>query len=109
MALTTKRVRAGNAMVDVWRGCFYRFIPAMIVDVVEGLSDFFLTMLPYSIVGLHRMSRKIKAHQFPCFQTQSAVVAAAISSSGQFTSASARRCTPVPDDTVTSLPDLEKA
>jgi hypothetical protein len=42
VALTTKRVGAGNAVMDMRRDCFHRFIPAMIVDVVEGLSDFFL-------------------------------------------------------------------
>ena len=42
VALTTKRVGAGNAMMDMRRDCFHRLIPAMVVDVVEGLSDSFL-------------------------------------------------------------------
>jgi hypothetical protein len=42
VALTTKRVGAGNAVMDMRRDCFHRFIPAMVVDVVEGLSDSFL-------------------------------------------------------------------
>jgi hypothetical protein len=42
MALTSKRVGAGNAVMDIRRDCFHRVIPAMVVDVVEGLSDFFL-------------------------------------------------------------------
>ena len=42
VALTTKRVGAGNAVMDMRRDRFHRFIPAMVVDVVEGLSDFFL-------------------------------------------------------------------
>ena len=42
VALTTKRVGAGNAVMDMRRDCFHRFIPAMVVDVVEGLSDFVL-------------------------------------------------------------------
>ncbi len=39
VALTTEPVGAGHAMVDMRRDCFQRFIPAMVVDVVEGLSD----------------------------------------------------------------------
>jgi hypothetical protein len=42
VALTTKRVGAGNAVMDKRRDCLHRFIPAMVVDVVEGLSDLFL-------------------------------------------------------------------
>src|SRR5258708_40136245 len=41
VALTSKRVGAGNSVMDVRRDCFDRLIPAMVVDVVEGLSDFF--------------------------------------------------------------------
>ena len=39
VALTTKRVGAGNAVMDLRRDCFHRLIPAMVVDVVEGLPD----------------------------------------------------------------------
>jgi hypothetical protein len=42
VALTTERVVAGNAVMDIRRDCFHRLIPAMVVDVVKGLSDFFL-------------------------------------------------------------------
>ena len=42
VALTTKRVGAGNAVMDIRRDCFHRLIPAMVVDVVEGLSDLLL-------------------------------------------------------------------
>jgi hypothetical protein len=42
VALTTKRVGAGNAVMDMRRDCLHRFIPAVVVDVVEGLSDFVL-------------------------------------------------------------------
>jgi hypothetical protein len=35
-------VDAGNAVMDVRRDGFHRLIPAMVVDVVEGLSDLFL-------------------------------------------------------------------
>jgi hypothetical protein len=42
VALTTKRVGAGNAVMDMRRDCFHRLIPAMVVDVVEALSDRFL-------------------------------------------------------------------
>lgn len=42
VALTTKRVGAGNAVMDIRRDCFHRLIPAMIVYVVEALSDRFL-------------------------------------------------------------------
>jgi hypothetical protein len=41
VALPTKRVGAGNAMMDPRRDCSQRFIPAMVVDVVEGLLDSF--------------------------------------------------------------------
>jgi hypothetical protein len=40
MALPTERVDAGHAVMDMRRERFHRFIPAMIVDVVEGLPDF---------------------------------------------------------------------
>ena len=39
VALATKRVVAGNAVMDMRHDCFHRLIPAMVVDVVEGLSD----------------------------------------------------------------------
>jgi hypothetical protein len=42
VALTTKRVGAGNAVMDMRRDCFHRLIPAMVVYVVEALSDRFL-------------------------------------------------------------------
>jgi len=42
VALTTKRVGAGNAVMDMRRDCFHRLIPAMVVDMVEALSDRFL-------------------------------------------------------------------
>ena len=41
VALTTKRVGAGNAVMDMRRDCFQQLISAMIVDVVEALSDQF--------------------------------------------------------------------
>ena len=40
MALTSERVHAGHAVMDMRRERFHRFIPATIVDVVEGLPDF---------------------------------------------------------------------
>src|ERR1700731_1163548 len=40
VALTTKRVGAGNTVMDMRRDGFHRCIPAMVVDMVEGLSDF---------------------------------------------------------------------
>lgn len=40
VALTTKRVGAGNTVMDLRHDGFHRLIPAMAVDVVEGLSDF---------------------------------------------------------------------
>ncbi len=39
VALTTKRVVAGNAVMDARRDCFRHLFPAMVVDVVERLSD----------------------------------------------------------------------
>ena len=42
MALTTKRVGAGQAVMDIRRDCFQHLIPAMVVEVVEALSDSFL-------------------------------------------------------------------
>ena len=39
VALTTKRVGALHAVMDTRRDCFHRLIPAMVVDVVEGLPD----------------------------------------------------------------------
>jgi hypothetical protein len=42
VALTTRRVDAGQAMMDLRRECVQHLIPAMIVDVVEALSDRFL-------------------------------------------------------------------
>ena len=42
VALTAKCVDAGNAVMDMRRDCFHRLIPAMVVDVVEGLSDLLL-------------------------------------------------------------------
>ena len=41
VALTTKRVGAGNAVMDMRRDCFHRLIPAMVVELVEALSDSF--------------------------------------------------------------------
>jgi hypothetical protein len=41
VALTTKRVGAGKAVMDIGRDWFQHLIPAMVVDVVEGLSDSF--------------------------------------------------------------------
>ena len=41
-ALATKRVGAGNAVMDMRRDGFHRLIPATVVDMVEGFSDFFL-------------------------------------------------------------------
>jgi len=42
VALTTKRVGARKAVMDIRRDWFQHLIPAMVVDVVEGLSDSFL-------------------------------------------------------------------
>jgi len=42
VALATQRVGAGNAMMDMRRERFRRLIPAMVVDVIESLPDFFL-------------------------------------------------------------------
>jgi hypothetical protein len=39
VALTTNRVGAGKAVVDIRRYGFQQLIPAMVVDVVEALSD----------------------------------------------------------------------
>ena len=44
VALTSKRVGAGNAMMDMRRDCFHRLNPAMVVDVVEVCRIRFLTM-----------------------------------------------------------------
>src|SRR3989337_2562246 len=41
MALTTKRMGAGNAVMNTRRDGFHRLVPAVVVDVVEGLSDLF--------------------------------------------------------------------
>jgi hypothetical protein len=58
VALTTKRVGAGNAVLDMRRDRLHRFIPAMAVDVVEGLSDFFLDNVTVEHWLLQRRSRK---------------------------------------------------
>jgi hypothetical protein len=42
VALTTKRVGAGQAVMDIRRDRFQHLIPAMVVEVVEALSDSFL-------------------------------------------------------------------
>jgi hypothetical protein len=42
VALTRERMGAGNAVMEMRRDCFHRLIPAMVVDVVKGLPDFFL-------------------------------------------------------------------
>jgi len=42
VALTTNRVGTGKAVMDIRRDCFQQLIPAMVVDVVEALSDWFL-------------------------------------------------------------------
>ena len=42
VALTANRVGAGKAVMDIRRDCFQQLIPAMVVDVVEALSDWFL-------------------------------------------------------------------
>jgi len=42
VALTTKSVGAGDAVMNMRRDCFHRLVPAMVVDVVEGLSNSFL-------------------------------------------------------------------
>jgi hypothetical protein len=39
VALTTNRVGAGKAVMDIRRYWFQQLIPAMVVDVVEALSD----------------------------------------------------------------------
>lgn len=40
VTLTAERVGARNAMMDIGRESFHRFIPAMIVHVIVGLPDF---------------------------------------------------------------------
>lgn len=40
VTLTAERVGARNAMMYIGRESFHRFIPAMIVHVIEGLPDF---------------------------------------------------------------------
>jgi hypothetical protein len=42
VALTSKRVDSRNAMMNLRRDRCHCLIPAMVVDVVEGLPDFFL-------------------------------------------------------------------
>jgi hypothetical protein len=42
VALTTNRVGAAKAVMDIRRDCFQQLISAMVVDVVEALSDQFL-------------------------------------------------------------------
>jgi hypothetical protein len=42
VALTTNRVGAAKAVMDIRRDCLQQLIPAMVVDVVEALSDQFL-------------------------------------------------------------------
>jgi hypothetical protein len=42
VALTTDRVGAAKAVMDIRRDCCQQLIPAMVVDVVEALSDQFL-------------------------------------------------------------------
>jgi hypothetical protein len=44
VALTTKRVGAGNAVIDMRRDCFYRLIPAMVVTWSKVCRIRFLTM-----------------------------------------------------------------
>jgi hypothetical protein len=39
VALTTKRVGTGEAVVDIRGDYFQQLIPAMVVDVIEALSD----------------------------------------------------------------------
>jgi hypothetical protein len=39
VALTTKRVGAGKAVMNVRHDCFQQLIPAVIVDVIKALSD----------------------------------------------------------------------
>jgi hypothetical protein len=41
MALTTKRVGAGQVVMDIRRDRSQHLIPAMVVEVVEALSDSF--------------------------------------------------------------------
>src|ERR687897_3897085 len=40
VALTTDGVDAAEAVMDVWGDRSHQFVPAMVVDVLEGLSDF---------------------------------------------------------------------
>lgn len=42
LPLTTQRISAGNTVMNMRRDCFHGFFSAMVVDVVEGLTDFFL-------------------------------------------------------------------
>jgi hypothetical protein len=39
VALTTNRVGAAEAMMNVWRDWFQQLIPAVIVNVIKALSD----------------------------------------------------------------------
>src|SRR5207248_7253066 len=72
VALATERVGAGNTVMHMRRDCLHRFIPAMVVDMVEGLSDLFLD----NVAVQHSTSptviaERLKLVSFPCFQTQS--------------------------------------
>jgi hypothetical protein len=72
VALTTKRMGAGNAVMDMGRDCFHRFIPAMVVDVVEGLSDFFLDNVTVEhLASPMAIAERLKLISCCYFQSQS--------------------------------------
>jgi len=56
VALPAQRVMAGNTVMDVRRDRLHRFIPAMVVDMVEGLSDFLLDDVAVHVL-LQRLGR----------------------------------------------------
>src|SRR5438552_4172018 len=62
-ALATKRVGAGNTVMDTRRDCFHRFIPAVVVDMVEGLSDFLLD----DVAVQHSTSPTVSAERLRLF------------------------------------------
>ena len=43
VVLTTNRVGAAKAVMDIRRDCLQQLTLAMVVDVIEALSDHFLT------------------------------------------------------------------
>src|SRR3954469_17809764 len=56
VALPAQRVIAGNTVMDMRRYRLHRFIPAMVVDMVEGLSDLLLDDVAVHVL-LQRLAR----------------------------------------------------